>query len=266
MALEATVKDLESVDEKFRGLYKKLDDGTFSIDLEGPKELKARVDEFRQNNIAYRKELEDLKQKLQSVDGIDPEKYKQGQEALETLEKQADKKLIDEGKIDEVVSSRTERMRQDYEGKIKALEESHSKMKEQNEEMLHYIERSKVEVEASTALNSVGMVKKGAMGDLINRALGTWRFDAQTKQISPVGSDGKTIYGKDPQTIMTMKEWAEQQLVDAPFLFEANTGGESKGNVKPGPEGKGMVDMSDPMAMGRNAEQILKGEVVVNPV
>ncbi len=43
--------------------------------------------------------------------------------------------------------------------------------------------------------------------------------------------DGKTMrYGKDGITPMTLEEWVDAQVSDAPHLFEANAGGGAAGN------------------------------------
>ena len=44
-------------------------------------------------------------------------------------------------------------------------------------------------------------------------------------------ADGQTVrYGKDGVTPMTLEEWVEQQVADAPHLFESNAGGGAAGN------------------------------------
>src|SRR5512136_407427 len=44
-------------------------------------------------------------------------------------------------------------------------------------------------------------------------------------------ADGKTVrYGKDGITPMTLDEWVEQQVADAPHLFESNAGGGAASN------------------------------------
>ena len=45
-------------------------------------------------------------------------------------------------------------------------------------------------------------------------------------------ADGKTVrYGKDGITPMTLEEWTDQQVTEAPHLFESNAGGGAASNA-----------------------------------
>jgi hypothetical protein len=56
--------------------------------------------------------------------GVDPEKYKQISKQIQDLE---DKKLLDAGKVEELLNQKTEKMKNDYETRLEAL----SKAKEE---------------------------------------------------------------------------------------------------------------------------------------
>jgi hypothetical protein len=46
-------------------------------------------------------------------------------------------------------------------------------------------------------------------------------------------SDGETVRrGKDGATPMTLEEWVDAQVSDAPHLFESNAGGGAAGNLR----------------------------------
>ena len=48
-------------------------------------------------------------------------------------------------------------------------------------------------------------------------------------------ADGTTVrYGKDGVTPMTLEEWVDAQVSDAPHLFESNAGGGAAGNASGG--------------------------------
>ena len=48
-------------------------------------------------------------------------------------------------------------------------------------------------------------------------------------------ADGKTVrYGKDGMTPMTLEEWVDAQVSDAPHLFESNAGGGAASNAAGG--------------------------------
>lgn len=66
-----------------------------------------------------RSELEKAMNALKAqFDGLDPAKAR---DALEQIQKLQDKKLIDEGKLEELLAHRTERLRADHENQIKAF-------------------------------------------------------------------------------------------------------------------------------------------------
>jgi hypothetical protein len=45
-------------------------------------------------------------------------------------------------------------------------------------------------------------------------------------------SDGKSVrYGRDGLTAMTLDEWVDTQVAEAPHLFESNSGGGASGNA-----------------------------------
>jgi hypothetical protein len=51
-------------------------------------------------------------------------------------------------------------------------------------------------------------------------------------------ADGKTVrYGKDGITPMTLEEWVDAQVADAPHLFESNAGGGAASNGAGGAAG-----------------------------
>ena len=51
-------------------------------------------------------------------------------------------------------------------------------------------------------------------------------------------ADGKTVrYGRDGITPMTLEEWVDSQVSDAPHLFESNAGGGAAGNPAGGGTG-----------------------------
>src|SRR3954447_22595854 len=53
-------------------------------------------------------------------------------------------------------------------------------------------------------------------------------------------ADGKTVrVGKDGMTPMTLEEWVDTQVSDAPHLFESNSGGGAAGDGSGGAAGNG---------------------------
>src|SRR6478609_4349648 len=95
--LKGVVKDLEIVPETMRHFYVKTDEGEYRLNAAGLVK-KEKLDEFRENNIRLTRTNEELVTKYKDVD---LDEYRAMKEAQQ---KQKDKKLIDEGKVDELVN------------------------------------------------------------------------------------------------------------------------------------------------------------------
>ncbi len=118
MSLEYTIDSSKynKLDESMQALYKKSDDG-YQLDVKGAVS-KSKVDEFRDNNIELDKDLKTLQKQY---DGFDQDGYN---EYLANKQKAKDGKLIDEGKIDELVASKVEVVINDYQAKLDTANET----------------------------------------------------------------------------------------------------------------------------------------------
>ena len=255
------VKDLiskdefEALSEEMQKLYVASGDD-YLLDVEG-KGSKLRLDEFRGNNIRLAKEKEELEAKLASLEGVDVEEYKRLKQEQEDLK---DKKLLDEGKVDELIEQRTERMRAAHDAQVAKLNEaletarsSEAKAKEKLSEVL-------IDARVSEAITALGNVQQGAMADIQSRARNTWKLDEEG---NPVAFDaaGNPRFGKDGKAPLTFGEWGEELLESAPFLFQGSTGAGGKGSDK-NTERKtgGTIDARDGDAFLSNLEKIASGE------
>ena len=182
MALKAFVESLDDIPDNLRELYTKTDEG-FVLDLDD-KDFKAKISEFRDNNIALRQqaddaqsqkaELDKLKALAKKYDGLDPEKAREALNKLSELEEQ---NLLDAGKLDEVVASRTERMRQDYEGKLEALVSKNDELSGKLNKVSGLYSNSVIETGLQRAVADVAVVRPGAMTDIIARGRTVWSVD-----------------------------------------------------------------------------------------
>lgn len=266
MKLKAFVASLDDVPEAFRELYSQSADG-FVLDLEDT-DFKSKLSEFRDNNIALRRkvdefgkseeELSKLRELAKKYDGLDPEKAKAALDQLAELE---EKNLLDAGKLDEVVAQRTERMRQDYEGRMKAMQTQLEKEKGSSGHFRKLYSNTVIDSSLQGAVNEVATVRSGAMQDILARGRGTWTVDEDGNLI-PRDAQGNVRYGKDGNSPITTKEWAESLVLDAPYLFEASSGGGSNSNRNTGGTGQ-RVAYGDQDAINANIEDIASGKVQV---
>jgi hypothetical protein len=154
---------------------------------------------------------------------MDPEKFKEMQKRIQELD---DKKMIDAGKIDELVAQKVERMKETYENQIKemkkALEKKDGELKQTHSRLSEVL----IDSEITKAVTAVGGVRKDAMQDIVSRGKRVWRLEDG----KPVPKEGdKILYGKDGKEMMTFGEWAQVLFETAPFLFEASSGGGAGG-------------------------------------
>lgn len=255
MALKAILDSLEDVPEALHSLYVE-HDGKFQLDLEGGMVPQDRLREFRDNNIRLMKEQEELKQKLSGYSEIDLKKYESLQKRVQELD---DQKMIDEGKIEELLQARTARLVTDYDAQVKAYQKKLSDMEVSHKTLSDELSKERIDGRLRDVATTVG-VRKTALQDLINRGRQVWRLvDGE-----PVAMHGEqTIYGKDPAKPIAMEEWVKGLADDAPHLFELSSGGGAQNNTNGNIRGPRVIDGSDPVVFGKNLADIASGKVEV---
>lgn len=256
MALKAKITEEEfgELAEVLQEHYTKQGD-EYVLDTDD-KGYKDRISEFRNNNIALQQELESLKADLGKFKGIDPAKY---QDTINKLQELEDKKLIDAGQIDELLAQRTERMRQDYEGRTQALETDRERFKALAQKRQELLQKTLVNSAVAEAVSSVGVPAKGALPDIQARATSLWHVDEDGNVVAMEGDTVK--YGADGKNPLSMAEWAESLKQTAPHLFEGSSGGGAGGGGgKQNGGGSTVVSRAD---LSNNLEDVAAGKVAV---
>lgn len=223
MTLKMVVDSLESVEEAFRSLYAKGEDGKFHLSVEGVEDvsgLKSALQKEREAN-------KEMKGKMAAYEGIDPEK---AQEALKKLRDIEEKKLIEAGELEKVLENRTKIMRQDHQAQVDQLTKRAEAAEADSDKTRKLLATAIIERGITDAVNEIGQPRKGAIIDIIQRGRQTWRLDENGKPVA-YNDDGTTIYGKDGKEPISMKEWAQKLLEQAPHLFEESRGGGARGSI-----------------------------------
>lgn len=260
MALKVllTKDEYDALSESLQGEYTKAegsDDYTLDVD---DSDYKKKLGEFRGNNITMRKKLEDLEKLADQYKGVDLKKYTAAMKQIEDLE---DDKLINAGDLDKVIEQRTERMRADFTGQTEALEKRAKAAEKAAKASTEHLSKVLIDSQVQTAVGEVGSLKKGAMDDVLGRARKVWFL----QEGAPVPMDGDSVrYGKDGKSPMTMGEWAESLMEEAPFLFEGNKGAGAGGNDLQPPGSKLAIPGSDKDAFAANLKDIAAGKVAVD--
>lgn len=265
--LKATVKSLDSVPEELRSLYSQEGD-EYVLDVDGS-DYKSKINEFRQNNIDLAKkldaatsasdELKKLQETFAEFEGIDPKKAK---DALKKMQSIKEQKLIAENKFEEVFQQRTERMRADHEAQVQALTANLEKESTSSKNLRSKLSKHLIDDTLQKAITSVARPKSTSMRDILSRGRDIWQLDEEKDVPIPRDRDGKIIYGKEANSPMDVKEWAQNLVSEAPHLFESSSGGGSGGS-RQRVEGEREVSRDDARALSDNIEDIAKGKVRV---
>lgn len=255
MPLPALVVDINSVSESVREFYTKTDDGyVLDVDNGG---YQQKLGEFRNNNIQWKKDKEQLQEQLKKYSGIDPEKHAEMQKTLETLE---EKGLLESGKIDELVEKRANKFRQEYEDQIGKLTTAQEAAENQARTYKTQLDDLAVGNLIAKAVSDVGRVQQGALTDILARAKTVWRVNENGV---PVAMDGDTVlYGKDGKQPLTAEEWAQELRQTASYLFEGNSGGGASGSGSNPPRNVQKISREE-FATGKYIDAVAKGEVEV---
>ncbi len=222
---------LAELPEATRALYTANEDGNNYLQVEGAV-AKERVDEFRNNNI-------ELKRQLDVFADVDMDSYNgfkslgiQSSEIAglkETQTKIRDKKLFDnkdiEGLVSAQVKDRIGIMTADHATEMGKVTSALSKSDARLEDVL-------ISNDLQTAAGNAGVLST-AMNDVLLR--GRQVFKLQDGVSTPHDSKGGVIYGSDGVKALTTKEWVTGLKQSAPHLFSLPKGG----GIKPGSPGFG---------------------------
>lgn len=231
MPIPFIVDNIESVAEPLRTLYVKQEDGKFVLGVEGAVP-RSKLEEFRDNNIELNKQIAKFKD-------VDPAKYRE----LMALQTQLDeKKLIEAGKVDEVVNQRVQTMKGEYDGQINDLKKNNDTLTRQLETLI--IDNTVRDVSTKSG------VLPTAVDDVLLRA--KTLFKIKDGVATPLDAKGQVIYGKDGQNPQPISEWLEGLKEAAPHLFQGSQGAGSQGSGGRGPSNPNMT-ATQKIAAGLNA-------------
>jgi hypothetical protein len=217
MALKYKYQSKDEVPAEHAALYAERE-GVWQLDVEGAAD-KAKLDEFRTNNNALLKQVEDLKKRF---DGIDPEQVRTLAQEKARLEEERQLKA---GDLDKVVESRVKAIKADSEKQIAALSAQYEAVNAR---------LTSIQIDQGVvAAGSKRGLRPTALTDITARARSVFKLVNGAPQAFE--ADGQTVrYGRDGVTPMTLDEWVDAQVAEAPHLFEPNAGGGAAGNSSGG--------------------------------
>ena len=226
MALKFKFKSKDEIPADQQALYVERD-GAWTLDVDGAAD-KSKLDEFRANNIALSNQLAEQKKRFE---GIDPEQVRKLAEEKQRLEEAQQLKT---GEVDKVVENRLKVAKTEWDKQFAAVASERDSLNAR-------LTGIQIDQGVITVATKRGL-RPTAIPDITARARTVFRLvDGAPRAFE---SDGQTVrVGKDGITPMTLDEWVEQQVADAPHLFESNAGSGAASN---GSGGVGNKSVNNP--------------------
>ena len=220
MALKYKYSKREEIPAEQAALYVERD-GAFYADVEGVTD-KVKADEMRNHNVELRKKIEDFESRFS---GIDPEAVKQLSAEKARLEEE---QRLKEGKFQEVMEARLKNAKGEWDKQFAAVTT-------ERDSLTSRLTAIQIDQGVTTAATKRGL-RPTAIPDITARARAVFKLVNGAPRAFE--ADGTTVrYGKDGVSPMTLEEWVDAQVADAPHLFESNAGGGAAGNPAGGGAG-----------------------------
>jgi hypothetical protein len=189
-------------------------EGAFVLDAEGIVD-KAKADEMRNHNIELRKQIEERDARFNGIDPDDVRKLAAEKQRLE------EEQRIKDGKFQDVMESRLKTAKTEWEKQLAAVTG-------ERDTLTTRLTAIQIDQGVITVATKRGL-RPTAIPDITARARTVFKLVNGVPQAFE--ADGKTVrYGRDGITPMTLEEWVDAQVSDAPHLFEANAGGGAASN------------------------------------
>jgi len=211
MALKFKYASKEQIPAEHSAFYVERD-GAWCLDADGAVE-KSKLEEFRATNVAILKERDDLKKRFE---GIDPDAVRQLADDKRKLEEAAQ---IKAGEVDKVINARLKSARADW-------DKQHGVVVGERDALHGRLTAIQIDQAVVNEATKRGL-RATAIPDITSRARMNFKLVNGVPQAFE--ADGQTArMGKDGP--MTLAEWVDALVSDAPHLFEANAGGGAAGS------------------------------------
>jgi hypothetical protein len=206
MPLKFKHKSRDEIPADQQALYVERD-GAFMLDVDGAVD-KSKLEEFRANNITLANQLAEQKKRFE---GIDPD-------AVRKLEEQ---QALASGQVEKVIETRLKSAKAD-------LDRQYAGITAERDSLNARLTAIQIDQGVTASATRRGL-RPTAIPDITARARTVFRLlDGAPRAYE---ADGQTVrVGKDGIAPMTLDEWVDQQVADAPHLFESNAGGGAAGN------------------------------------
>ena len=210
---------------------KESEDGKFTVDVG----LQSKIKEFRENNISGNQERDALKLEIEKFNGVLSEDQTLDDFLVELNALREVKKRVDDGEITEKddiekeVLNRMDAAKKQYEEQIALAKKEAKAAKEETltaQDMFKNLTLDSVITREVTKPDS--KMNPSALDDILVRAKRIYEVDANGK-ITPK-KDGVILYGSDGETPLSVTEFMDNLLEEAPHLGKQSVGGGAAGS------------------------------------
>jgi hypothetical protein len=183
--------------------------GAFLLNVEGAMD-RTKLDEFQREKISLLTQLDEVKRRYE---GIDPEAVRKLEAEKQKLEEQ---QALKAGEVERVIESRLKSFQSVHEKQVKDLAAERDALVARLSEI--QIDQGVVGVAARYKLHPT------AIPDITARARQTFKLVKGVP--TAFAPDGQSVRpGSDGISPMTLEEWLESQVREAPHLFGTRGGG-----------------------------------------
>jgi hypothetical protein len=262
---EITFDSIDAVPEGLREFAKE-EEGKFTVAVAPA----ARLAEFRDNNIRFQKERDDLAkerdgltqriQKYSKVIGEDFDKFSKEYEELRTIQKRVkDGELVMNSSLEEVLSKRVAEMKAEYDSQLEARGKEAEDYKGKYVDIETRYNQKLIDSEVVTAiLDPKNGVRPEALEDIKRRAYEAFRI----KDGKPIPFAGdQPVYGKDGVTPITASDWIAKMKDSAPHYFKESKGGGADPGAGGGGGGQLGADAIGNMSMAEYMKARREGKI-----
>lgn len=225
---EISFDSQESIPDGIREYAKQNDDGKWVVNV-APNE---KLVEFRDNNIKFRNEIDQLKATVSRFNSIaeDPTELADELSRLREVDQSVkDGKLKGNDAVAREVETRVKQMEESYKAQINELGGKLQSAIEEGGEAKRAYRQSVLDREVTNAVMSKDSgANPEALPDFLSRASRTFTV---TEKGQVVAMDGDAVlYGADGATPMSPKEWLGKIIEEAPYLSKSSAGGGAAGS------------------------------------
>ena len=207
--------------------------GTPDVQSQIDAAVNAAVAGLKAKNTERLRTLKERQEALKRFDGIDTDAVRN---ILKRFTDDDEAKLIANGKIDEVLTKRTERMKADYDKQLAAAQGAAEAASKRAQAFQGRVLDDSIRAAAAKA-----GIHQHAIDDALFRGRAMFSLDEQGAAVA-MGDDGRPVLGKDGKSPFSPLEWLEGMKEKAPHWFPATaTGSGASGSGGAGVGGKTMT-------------------------